>query len=133
MTAQGKQNVSGLCMGESIELHMIMLTNAAVQRLASPDGDQTWISVKYRCKSIQLESAMVGESYLLEKVGSKRHANYTLACSFSTLYLSASSTCASLGPTLYSLLVLVLVSSLVITSWEISIRLQSKSEMVCYA
>ena len=32
---------------------------------------------------VRLESVMVGESYLLEKAGSKRHANYTLECSFS--------------------------------------------------
>jgi len=36
----------------------------------------------YKWAQVWLESAMVGESCLLEKAGSKWHANYTLECSF---------------------------------------------------
>ena len=49
------------------------------------------------------------------------------------MHLSASSTWASLGPVLYSLLALVLVSSFDITSWDMSTLLHSRSDIVCLA
>ena len=57
--------------------------NLFVCNLTLPEANQKWISVKLRYREqVWLESAMVGESCLLEKAGSKRHANYTLESSF---------------------------------------------------
>jgi len=49
MMAQGKQNVSGLCTGESIKLHAIMLTNAV----------RTMLSFTWRWPNMDFHEAQV--------------------------------------------------------------------------
>ena len=84
MTVQAKQNVPDLCAGVSIESRATMLTEAAPATpsltccRAKVDFREAQVPFYKKRAQVRLESAMVGESCLLEKAGSKRHTNYTL-------------------------------------------------------